>query len=137
MGSLEHIKIELSSVIILIFAGMILGVGFDFYRIFRCKIKPTINPRFSKFFDILGDFLFWGAALVVITPLVFWSTWLELRVYVWLLLIVGLVVYFTIFCPVFVPWYLRFWNIVSWLLKIPSKSLQTFAQWQQKLKSRR
>lgn len=88
---------------------MVLGGFFDLYRVFRSTIKVT------KFIDTLGDLLFWLLSLLLLGPLIYWSTWLELRFYVGLALGAGLVVYFMVFSPKLIRIYLRFWKTITWL----------------------
>ena len=106
-----HLNLELSSCLVLLVTGMVLGGFFDLYRTFRSTVKV------NKLFDFMGDLIFWVLALILITPLVYWGTWLELRLYVWLLLLAGLVLYFLVFSKSMLSWYLRFWRGMSWLPK--------------------
>lgn len=96
---------------------MIFGVFFDFYRVFRGKImgkKGRYRAKGSGL-NFLGDLVFWGLALVLITPIIFWGTWLELRLYVWLLILAGIGLYLIIFSPVIIPWILVLWQILAWV----------------------
>lgn len=88
---------------------MILGGFFDLYRVFRSTIKV------NKLIDSIGDLLFWLCSLMLLGPLIYWSTWLELRFYVWLALGAGLVFYMMVFSPKLILVYLRFWKAITWL----------------------
>lgn len=106
---MDYVNIQASSSIILLITGMVLGGFLDLYRVFRATIKV------NKWVDSFGDMLFWVLAVIVMTPLIYWSTWLELRLYVWLFLIIGLVMYYLIFSPVMLPLFLKFWHLITWL----------------------
>lgn len=88
---------------------MILGGFFDLYRVFRSTIKV------NKLIDSVGDLFFWLCALILLGPLLYWSTWLELRFYVWLALGAGMVFYMMVFSPKLIWVYLRFWKAITWL----------------------
>lgn len=99
---------------------MILGGFFDLYRVFRSTIKV------NKLIDAIGDLLFWLLSLLLLGPLIYWSTWLELRFYVWLALGAGLFFYLAVFSPKLIRIYLRFWKAITWLPRQTINSLQRF-----------
>ena len=106
---MEYLHLQFSSFLILFATGMLLGGFFDLYRVFRCRIRTNFCV------DFLGDLLFWLLALVITGCLIYWSTWLELRVYVWLTLLIGLACYFLYFSAALIPLFLRFWQGIGWL----------------------
>jgi spore cortex biosynthesis protein YabQ len=116
MDSANNVNVQLSSVLIVLLAGMILGAVVDLYRVLRGRIIGNKNRR-RGLVDFFGDLCFWGLALILITPILFWGTWLELRLYVWLLMPAGVILYFGIFSPALIPLYLNFWLMVFWLPK--------------------
>ncbi len=116
MDGVNHVNAQFSSVLIVILAGMILGVVTDLYRVFRGIIIGKKSGRHGLI-NFFGDLFFWGVALVLITPVLFWGTWLELRLYVWLLMLAGIIFYFVIFSPALIPLYLNLWRLVFWLPK--------------------
>jgi spore cortex biosynthesis protein YabQ len=105
---MEFVKQQLSSSLILLLTGMVFGGFFDLYRVFRGVIKV------NKMVDLVGDLLFWVLVLFLITPLIYWGTWLELRFYVWVSLGAGLALYYWLFSPALIPVYLRFWRLMGW-----------------------
>lgn len=105
---MEYVNLQFNSFLILILTGMILGGFFDLYRVFRSTI------RVNKLIDTLGDLFFWSLSLLFLGPLIYWSTWLELRFYVWLALGAGLALYFMVFSPKLIRIYLRFWKAITW-----------------------
>lgn len=106
---MEFVSDQFGSFLQLLLIGMVFGVFFDLYRVFRGMVKV------NKTVDFLGDLLFWVLMMVFLIPLIFWSTWLELRLYVWFSLLVGVLSYFWLFSPIFIPVFLRFRKILVWL----------------------
>jgi spore cortex biosynthesis protein YabQ len=104
-----YVTTQLSSFLILLFTGMLLGAFFDFYRVLRGCVRA------GALFTMAGDLLFWVGAFVLAVPLLYWSTWLELRFYVWAALLLGILLYFWMFSPMIIPLYLRFWHTLTWL----------------------
>lgn len=117
---MEYVNLQFNSFLLLILTGMILGGFFDLYRVFRSTIKV------NRLIDYLGDLLFWICSLILLGPLIYWSTWLELRFYVWLGLGVGLAFYLTVFSPVLIRFYLRFWKAITWLPRQLINLMQSF-----------
>lgn len=115
---MEYVNLQFNSFLILILTGMVLGGFFDLYRVFRSTI------RVNKLIDTLGDLLFWGLSLLLLGSLIYWSTWLELRFYVWLALGAGLLIYLMVFSPKLIRIYLRFWRAISWLPRQIINSMQ-------------
>jgi spore cortex biosynthesis protein YabQ len=105
----EYVTFQLSSFLILFFTGMLLGSFFDFYRVLRGIVRA------KRFFTMVGDLLFWLGAFILAVPLIYWSTWLELRFYVWAALLLGTILYFLLFSSLLIPLYLRFWHAATWL----------------------
>ena len=103
------VQLQLSSALVLFLTGMVMGGLFDLYRVIRSKAKLT------KLKVICGDLLFWVAVAVVVTPLIFWGTWLELRLYVWCLLIAGVSFYFVVFSKTVIGLIVKSWQLISWL----------------------
>jgi spore cortex biosynthesis protein YabQ len=105
----EYVTVQLSSFITLLLTGMVMGGFFDLYRVWRGTIK--VNWLITA----VGDLFFWFIALLVAIPLIFWSTWLELRFYVWLAIGGGLLLYFGMFSRVWLPVLLRLRYGLAWL----------------------
>lgn len=105
---MEYVNFQFNSFLILFLSGMFLGGFFDLYRVFRSTI------RVNRVIDNLGDLIFWFLSLLLMGPLFYWSTWLELRFYVWLALGAGLLLYFTVFSPKLIGTYLKFWKAITW-----------------------
>ena len=106
---MEYVTTQLSSFLILLITGMLLGAFFDFYRVLRGVV------RVGALFTMAGDLLFWLGAFILAVPLIYWSTWLELRFYIWVALLLGILLYFLVFSPLLIPLYLKFWRTFTWL----------------------
>jgi spore cortex biosynthesis protein YabQ len=117
---LEYVNLQFNSFLLLFLTGMILGGFFDLYRVFRSTI------RVNKIIDSLGDLLFWLFSLMLLAPLIYWSTWLELRFYVWLALGLGLFFYLMVFSPKLIRVYLRFWKAITWVPRQIANLIQRF-----------
>lgn len=105
---MSFVNIQLSSFLLVLLTGILLGGFFDLYRVFRSVIKT------GKLGDGIGDVIFWLLAFIVVTPMLFWSTYLELRLYVWAALVIGMVIYFWVFSAAVIPVYLLFWHAMTW-----------------------
>ncbi|MCL6589920.1 MAG: hypothetical protein K6U80_08205 [Firmicutes bacterium] len=111
---MEFVQLQLSSCLILLVAGMAWGGIFDLYRVFGGKLFGNTRGKTRRLIYFISDLFFWGIALVLIIPLIFWAAWLELRLYVWLLLFIGLLLYFALFSPIMIPLFLRLWRTLAW-----------------------
>lgn len=105
---MEYVHLQFSSFLLLLLTGMALGGFLDLYRVFRGVIRA------KRFLTPIGDMLFWMVAVIIFTPLIYWSTWLELRLYVWLSLLLGVTVYYLVFSRIMIPIYLKFWHALTW-----------------------
>lgn len=124
---MEHVNLQFNSFLLLVLTGMIFGGLFDLYRVFRSTI------RVNKLIDAIGDLLFWLLSLMLLGPLIYWSTWLELRFYVWLALGAGLVFYLIVFSPKLIRIYLRFLRAITWLPRQIINLIQRFKNFIQEL----
>lgn len=115
---MDYVNLQFNSFLILFLTGIFWGGFFDLYRVFRSTIKV------NQVIDNLGDLFFWLLSLLLLGPLVYWSTWLELRFYVWLALGVGLVFYFSFFSAKLLRIYLRFWKVITWAPRQIGKLVQ-------------
>ncbi len=117
---MEYVNLQFNSFLLLILTGMILGGFFDLYRVFRSTIKV------NKLIDSIGDLLFWFFSLMLLGPMIYWSTWLELRFYVWLAIGAGLFFYLMVFSPKLIRIYLRFWKTITWAPRQFTNLMQRF-----------
>jgi spore cortex biosynthesis protein YabQ len=105
---MEFVHWQLNTFLVLLFTGMLWGAFFDLYRVFRSQI------RVNRAIDVIGDILFWIFAAILIIPFIYWATWFELRLFVWLIIILGLILYFTFLSRILIPVFKGFWRAVNW-----------------------
>jgi spore cortex biosynthesis protein YabQ len=103
------VYLQLNAFLVLLFTGIVWGGFFDLYRVFRSQI------RVSKTIDAMGDLLFWVLVTILVVPLIYWATWLELRLYVWVGIVLGIIIYFTCLSKLLIPVFKLFWQVVGWL----------------------
>jgi spore cortex biosynthesis protein YabQ len=106
---MELVRLQFSAFIVLLFTGMVWGGFFDLYRVFRSRI------RVSRIVNFIGDLVFWFLTAFLVIPLIFWGCWLELRLYVWIAILIGFLIYFIFLSRIFIPLFRVFWQIVGWL----------------------
>ena len=105
---MEFIYLQLNTFLVLLFTGILWGIFFDLYRVFRSQI------RVNRAIDIIGDVIFWILAAILIIPFIYWATWLELRLFVWIIILLGLILYFTCLSSILIPVFKIFWQAVNW-----------------------
>lgn len=74
--------------LITVFAGVLLGVIFDFFRILGGRIS------FRGYFTTLADLLFWLVATVVVFAAFIFGNWGEVRLYMFIGLLAGVILYY-------------------------------------------
>lgn len=105
---MEYVIQQLSSCLLLLLTGMVFGGFLDLYRVFRGVVRATRTATYY------GDLFFWVVTLFLLTPLLYWSTWLELRLYVWLSLLGGVFLYYLSFSRSMIPVFLKFLKVITW-----------------------
>lgn len=92
---MEPVNAQIYSFLGTIVTGLVLGILFDFYRVFRMITRP------KKFLTCLGDLVFGLLATVAVFFVLLYSNWGEFRLYVFIGMIMGLFLYY---------------NLLSWLV---------------------
>ncbi|HBF36927.1 MAG TPA: hypothetical protein DDW50_06360 [Firmicutes bacterium] len=105
---MEFVHLQLNTFLLLLFTGIIWGAFFDLYRVFRSRIQ------INRVVDFIGDIIFWILAAVIIIPFIYWATWLELRLFVWIVIVLGLIIYFIFLSDILIPIFKVFWDIIGW-----------------------
>lgn len=105
---MEFIHLQLNTFLVLLFTGILWGIFFDLYRVFRSRI------RVNRITDGVGDVIFWILAAILIIPFIYWATWLELRLFVWFIIILGFILYFVYLSSILIPVFKIFWQAVNW-----------------------
>lgn len=103
---MASISVQLYQLGIMVLTGALIGFVFDAYRAMRHAKRPGIAAT------ALGDALFWAMATLTVLAAVFYANWGEVRVYVFLGLTLGAVLYFKLASPLLFR-LLRFvWEVV-------------------------
>lgn len=74
---------------LMVLTGIVLGLAFDAYRVFR-----GVTGARGGILSHVGDLLFWAVATILVTIALWQGNWGELRLYVFLGLGLGLVIYY-------------------------------------------
>lgn len=88
---------QIAAFLLIIILGMVMGLFYDSYRVFRNLWRPKARGTF------FGDAVFWLVVTVLAFLFLIFSTWGEVRVYVFLAIGFGAWLYFKIFSS-----YMRF-----------------------------
>lgn len=88
MVAIEPVSIQIGNFLMTVFCGLIMGFLFDVYRVLRGKINP------KTLFADLGDLFFWVVTTLMVFALLLLVNWGEVRLYVFLGLLIGLFSYF-------------------------------------------
>lgn len=104
---LSPIDTQFMSLIISVFAGLIIGLLYDLYRTINYYTKP------SKFFLLLMDLLFWLVTGGVSFSVLLRADFAELRIYTFLGIGVGVFIYFKLFSEYILKFYRRVIYIIT------------------------
>ena len=80
---MEGIDWQLSAVAILLLTGLGWGLLYDLFNIFKSKKRK----------EHFKDFLFWMVSMLFIIPIIFFTNWGELRIYLWISILAGICCY--------------------------------------------
>lgn len=84
----EPVIHQLSSFLLFLLGGLALGFLFDVLR----ALRTALRPRGLR--SLALDLAYWLAALAIVLPLLAVGTWGDLRLFVWLALLLGAAYYF-------------------------------------------
>ncbi|HHX51028.1 MAG TPA: spore cortex biosynthesis protein YabQ [Clostridia bacterium] len=85
-----------------ILIGIVVGILVDFYR----TVRRLSNPR--QWITITGDFIFWVFLTVLVFYFLLLVNWGQVRAYVFIGMIIGLLVYAHFFSPFVLLFWFRF-----------------------------
>jgi spore cortex biosynthesis protein YabQ len=83
---MEKIDWQLSTIVLLMLAGTGWGFLADCFRVLKKGRRNQVL-----------DFFFWPVSLFFLAPVIFYANWGEIRLYVWLSLGVGVIIYRKLF----------------------------------------
>ncbi len=101
------VDVQLYQFSIMLLAGMALGVVFDTYRTFRLKARP------GAVVTVVMDALFWVIATLLLLGAVFYASWGEVRVYVFIGVATGAWLYFRLASPVVLRFLRWLWRVTG------------------------
>jgi spore cortex biosynthesis protein YabQ len=145
---ISTIETQFLSIVISIFAGLAIGILFDFYRTVNYVLKP------SKVFTHFMDLLFWIVTGLVVFAILLRADYAEIRIYTFIGISIGVFIYIKLFSEYvlkFFRWtfylvgktfrivivliimpfkvlYNILWSPVTWLKKILSKASKGFVR---------
>lgn len=88
---LSPIEAQFMSLIISVFAGLIIGLLFDFYRTINYYTRPT------KTFLLFMDLLFWLVTVGITFSILLRADFAELRLFTFVGVSIGVLIYFKLF----------------------------------------
>lgn len=97
--------------------GVVIGILFDFFRILRRSIKT------SNIVTYIQDILFWILTGIIILYSVWYFNNGELRIFVFLGLIIGILIYMTTLSSIIIKIFSKLLVFLINILKVPNKVL--------------
>ena len=97
--------------------GVAIGILFDFFRILRRSIKT------SNLVTYIQDILFWILTGIIVLYSIWYFNNGELRIFVFLVLIIGLLIYMTTLSSIIVKIFTKLLVILINILKVPFKMI--------------
>ena len=97
--------------------GVAIGILFDFFRILRRSIKT------SNLVTYIQDILFWILTGIIVLNSIWYFNNGELRIFVFLGLIIGLLIYMTTLSSIIVKIFTKLLVILINILKVPFKMI--------------
>jgi spore cortex biosynthesis protein YabQ len=106
------VDVQLYQFGVMLLAGMALGALFDVYRTFRLKARPGARAT------AVMDAFFWVLATLLLLGAVFYASWGEVRVYVFVGAATGAWLYFKLASPVVLRLIRWVWRVVGRVLRL-------------------
>lgn len=103
---MQPLQAQLMSFLITVLAGMAAGLLYDLYILLRKTIRP------KRWVTDLGDLLFWLLAIGTVYGILLVFNWGEVRLYVFIGLVVGAVLYYNLFSKLFVTLITKFTQVL-------------------------
>ncbi len=82
------VDVQVYQFFVMVLAGVALGVVYDVYRTFRLLAKPGVLST------AIYDLVFWVVATILVLCAVFYASWGEVRIYVFIGTVTGALLYF-------------------------------------------
>lgn len=95
-----------------IYGGIIIGFMYDLYRVFRYFLKP------KKIATIIEDLSFWIMISIIAIGILFYSNWGQLRGYVFIGFVIGVLLYFVILSKLIIKILIKIIRVILKPIKI-------------------
>ncbi|NLY77899.1 MAG: spore cortex biosynthesis protein YabQ [Tissierellia bacterium] len=105
------IKIEFYIFLNSIYAGLITGIIYDWYRVIRYYFKP------KGFATLIEDLLFWIGVGLIFFYIINKSNWGQLRAYIFIGYFLGGLLYLKLLSKVLFPFFIRIFNRLRLVIK--------------------
>jgi spore cortex biosynthesis protein YabQ len=109
---LSTIEAQFISILISIFAGLAIGLLFDFYRTINYYVKP------SKAFTHILDLLFWVVTGCVVFAILLRADFAELRIYTFIGISIGVFVYIKLFSEYIQKFYRFIFYAIAKIIRV-------------------
>lgn len=109
---MQPVANQVVAFLLLIVLGNLVGVFFDIYRVFR-RVR-----RLKKWGTNIGDAIFWILVTSITYLFLLYYTWGEVRLYVFIAMVMGLCLYIRLFSKYVCRSFLRAHSIFSKIIKI-------------------
>ncbi len=109
----NSLKVQSYIFLTLVYGGLLVGLVYDLYRVFRYFLKP------KKIATIIEDVLFWFIVTIVVFFVLIESTWGELRGYIFVGLFIGVFLYFKFLSKIIYPLLIKLFKLIISTLAIP------------------
>jgi len=106
---------QLNTFIITVATGILLGVLFDCYRVLRGTFRPRAVMTW------FADLLYWLIATVIVFLALVLSNWGELRFYVFLGIVSGVILYYRLLSLYTIRLFATIVRLVKWLVALIKK----------------
>lgn len=120
---IDPVSIQIENFLITVFCGLLVGLLFDGYRVLR----GILNPK-TLFTDV-GDLIFWVVSTMVVFTALLLTNWGEVRVYVFLGLIIGFSVYVKLLSRHITYVLIKTWRVSGMMYRWIAKLIYTIL-WQ-------
>lgn len=105
-----RLDLQFYAFFMVVLCGALLGLLFDFLRVIvrRCRLGLVASAA--------ADLLYWGVATVALSGALFYGNWGELRLYVLVGLLLGILLYWYLASP-FMTWLFDlFLRVIEWMI---------------------
>ena len=100
---------------VMVIAGVAVGVMYDTYRVFRLMTRP------GQWATAIYDTVFWAMSTLLVLAAVFYASWGEVRVYVFIGLAGGAFLYFRLGSPLVLRLFRGIWAVVAQIIVLVSR----------------